>query len=228
MKITTKTKQKIVFVLLFAALGFLAMQVPVAKLAGSKASFTLFDAVGPIATAFLGSIAGVIAVFCMELANFVFHGAHVADIGTIIRFFPMLFAALYFGKKSKLNVIVPLLAIAVFIANPVGRSVWYYSLYWTIPVICYFFREKFLLARTLGATFSAHAVGGACWIWAFHLPAAVWIGLIPVVAVERLLFASGMAVSYLLLNNVVHVLLAKKHTQFSWMVNKNYIMRAWR
>jgi hypothetical protein len=226
MKMTTSfSKQKIAFGALFILLGFLALQVPVTTLAGSKAAFTLFDAFAPVTTAFVSSIPGVIAVFCMEFVNFLVRGAHVQDIGTIIRFFPILFAAFYFGKKSEWNVIIPLIAIAVWLANPVGREVWYYSLYWTIPVICYFFRDKFILARTLGATFTAHAVGGAAWVWAFHLPASVWNGLIPVVALERLVLATGMAVSYLFLNNLVYFFVAKKHTQFSWMINMRYVYK---
>lgn len=228
MNISSTTKQKIVFALIFAILGFIALQVPVAKLAGSKATFTLFDAVAPIATAFVGTIPGVLAVLAMELANFVVHGAKVLDIGTVIRFFPMLFAAAYFAKKSKWNVVIPLVAIALWIANPVGRSVWYYSLYWTIPVMCYFVREKYLFARTLGATFTAHAVGGAAWIWAFHLPASVWIGLIPVVAIERMVFATGMAATYLVVNTALYLALAKKHTQYSWMVNTRYVAKSLR
>lgn len=228
MKMTTITKQKIVFGLLFVVLGFLALQVPVAKLTGSKATFTLFDAFAPIATSFIGTIPGVVAVLAMELANFLFKGAHVQDVGTIIRFFPILFAAFYFGKKSVWNIVIPVAAMAVWWSQPIGREVWYYTLYWTIPVICYFLRDKFLLARTLGTTFTAHAVGGAAWILAFHLPASVWNALIPVVALERLVFAAGMAVSYLLLNNLVYVLAAKKHTQLSWMVNTRYVLKGLR
>jgi hypothetical protein len=199
-------KKKIVFVVIFAVLGFLALQVPLVQVVGSKAKFTLFDSFAPIAGAFLGSIPGMIAVLLMQLGNFFVHGAEVVDAGTIIRFFPALFAAMYFARKTKFNLAIPLLAILAFNIHPIGRSVWYYSLFWLIPVACYFWQEKFLLARSLGATFTAHAVGGAAWIWAFSLPKAVWISLIPVVAVERIIFALGMAVTYVLVNNILAVL----------------------
>ena len=64
--------------------------------------------------------------------------------------------------------------------------------------------------RGLGATFTAHAVGGAAWIWAFNLKAAVWQGLIPVVISERLLFATGIAVSFVVVKYTLSYL-ASKH-----------------
>lgn len=195
--------QKLLFFVLFVVLGLASLQVPLVHLAGSKAQFTLFDSFGPIATGFMDTIPGVAAVLLMQVINFLVHGSRVLDLGTIIRFVPMLFAAWYFGQRTKLNWIVPILAIISFNLNPVGRSVWFYSLFWLIPIICYFWQDRFLLARSLGATFTAHAVGGAIWIWAFHLPKAVWIGLIPVVIVERLIFALAMAGLYLAVKTII-------------------------
>jgi hypothetical protein len=218
-------KKKVWFVLVFAVLGFVALQVSLTHLAGSKVNFTLFDAFAPIAGSFLGSIPGVIAVLLMQIFNFVVHGSHVVDSGTIIRLLPALFATLYFARKSKLNYIIPILAIIAFNLNPAGRSVWYFSLYWLIPVAAYFVREKSLVAKALGATFSAHAVGGAIWIYAFHLSKAVWIGLIPVVAMERLLFAAGIAASYLVMNNVLAFLMKKQIIKYNLPINRKYVWK---
>ena len=217
------TKRTILFIAIFAVVGFGALQIPVTQLVGSGAKFTVFDAFAPLTGAFIGSVPGIIAVLLMNSANFLFHGAQVQDVGTFIRFFPVLFAVLYFAKKSRLNLIVPLLAIAVFLANPIGRSVWYFSLFWTIPIIAYFFRDRFLLARALGATFSAHAVGGASWIWAFALPAAAWNSLIPIVIAERLLFALGIAASYILLNNLLFALERKQILKLGFHIDQKYL-----
>lgn len=217
------TKRDILFILIFAVLGFIALQVPVTQLVGSKAKFTLFDAFGPIAAGFIGVVPGVIAVFLMQFVNFLVHGAQVVDAGTVIRFFPMLFAAWYFGRKTRFDWIVPTLAIIAWNVNPIGRSVWYFSLYWLIPIVMYFFRERFLLARALGSTFSAHAVGGALWIWVFALPKAVWVGLIPVVALERALFAIGIALMYVVFNNALAFLVKKKVVQWEFLVNPRYV-----
>lgn len=218
------TKRNVLFVAMFALVGFIALQIPVAQLEGSRVTFTAYDAFAPIAGAFIGSIPGVITVFLMQFANFLAHGAHIEDTGTIIRFFPMLFAALYFAKKGTFNLLIPAIAIVAFVIHPIGRTVWYFALFWTIPMLAYFVRDRFLLARALGATFTAHAVGGALWIWAFSLPAPVWIALIPVVAAERMLFALGIAGSFLLVNNLL-CLAEKKHIlSIGFRIHEKYLM----
>lgn len=218
------TKRNFLFIVIFALAGFIALQIPVAQLAGSKVKFTLFDAFAPIAGAFIGSIPGLIAVFFMQFFNFLLHGARIQDAGTIIRFFPMLFATLYFAKKGTFNLVVPALAIAVFVAHPIGRTVWYYALFWTIPMAAYFLRDRSLFMRALGATFTAHAVGGALWIWAFSLPAPVWNSLIPVVAMERLLFALGISCSFALINNLLYLLKKKRILNLGFHIDNKYLL----
>jgi len=218
------TKKNLLFIAIFAIFGFIALQIPVTQVMGSKVKFTVYDAFAPVAGSFIGSIPGVIAVFLMQLFNFLVHGARIEDAGTIIRFFPALFAVLYFSKKGKINLIVPALAIAAFIAHPIGRMVWYFPLFWLIPIAAYFFRDRFLLARALGATFTAHAVGGALWIWVFALPAQVWNSLIPVVIAERLLFALGISGSFILVNNLLGLLEKKRLLNLGFCVNQRYLI----
>lgn len=194
------------------------------KLAGSKVKFTIYDAFAPVAGSFIGTMPGLIAVFFMQFFNFLVHGAQIDDVGTIIRFFPMLFAVLYFSKKGKINLIVPALASAAFIAHPIGRTVWYFTLFWTIPIIAYFLQDRFLLARALGATFTAHAVGGALWIWVFALPAQVWNSLIPVVIAERLLFALGISGSFILVNNFLGLLVNKHFLNLGFYIDQKYLV----
>lgn len=218
------TKKNLLFIAIFAIVGFIALQIPVAQLEGSRVKFTIYDAFAPIAGSFIGSIPGVIAVFLMQFFNFLVHGAHIEDTGTIIRFFPMLFAVLYFAKKGKLNLIIPAVAIVAFVAHPIGRDVWYFSLFWTIPIIAYFLRDRFLFARALGSTFTAHAVGGALWIWTFSLPASVWNSLIPVVAAERLLFAIGITGSFVLVNNLLCLLEKKQLLHLGFRIDRKYLV----
>ncbi|MDP2630031.1 MAG: hypothetical protein Q8P56_01345 [Candidatus Uhrbacteria bacterium] len=196
-------KQKIIFIALFATLGYLALQIPLTRLAGSKAAFTLYDCIAPLAGAFIGSIPGIVAVLSIQLVNLLVHGVQNADMGSVIRLFPMLFAIAYFAKRNIFNILIPALAIVVFLAHPIGRTVWYFSLFWLLPIVAYFLRDRFLLARALGATFTAHAVGGALWIWTFALPAPAWTALIPLVIKERLLFTLGIAGSFIVLNSLV-------------------------
>lgn len=194
--------KKILFIILFIALGIGAMQVPFTQLMGANVKFSLFDFYGPIAGAFLGSIPGMLTVLGMQLTNWAVQGFHT-DMGTVIRLFPMLFAVLYFSKKSKYTLLVPAIAMIAFWAHPEGRQAWYYALYWVIPMIAYFFYDKFLLARALGTTFTAHAVGGALWVWAFNMKAAIWITLIPVVWKERMMMAIGICITYVAFNYIL-------------------------
>ena len=192
---------KLIFALIFVVVGFIFLQIPVNQLAGSKVSFTLFDLFAPITGALLGPVLGIVSVFAITVVNFFYTGGEFST-GAIIRLFPILFAVYYFAKKDRSNIAIPALAILVFWAHPVGREVWYYALFWLIPIAAYF-RRDILFVRALGSTFTAHAVGGALWIWFIGLPAGVWISLIPVVAVERLLFAAGIGLSYVLATNLI-------------------------
>ena len=220
------TKKNILFVVIFAVLGFIALQIPITQLVGSKAKFMVYDAFAPMTGAFIGSLPGVVAVFLMQFVNFLAHGAVIEDAGTIIRFLPMLFAVLYFAKKGKFNLIIPMIAIFAFVAHPVGRTVWYFSLFWTIPIIAYFLRDRFLLARSLGATFTAHAIGSTLWIWVFALPAPVWISLLPIVVLERSLFALGICVSFVLINNLLAFLQKKHILNLNFNIESKYLLGA--
>jgi hypothetical protein len=212
---------------IFVALGFVALQLPINNLAGSGARFTLFDLFAPTSAAFLGTPLGLLAVLLMQIVNLAFHGFANMDKGVIIRLFPILFGALFFSRVVKKNsnwlLLIPLLSIVSFNLNPVGRSVWYFSMYWTIPFLVYPFVKKSLVARSLSSTFVAHSVGGAIWIWAFHLPAVVWQGLVPVVAFERGIMTLGICASYILLNNVVAIA-SRRSRLLSLCLDKKYLL----
>lgn len=212
-----KIREKAVFLILFSVIGFIALQIPFTKLMGSDVSFNLFDFFGPIAGAFLGPWLGIVSVLTVEIVNYTVKQTPLTT-GAIIRLFPMLFAVWYFGVMSgkgswggrgRWILIVPLFAIVAFVVHPIGRTVWYYSLFWLIPIIAYF-KKDMLLVRSLGSTFTAHAVGGTAWIWALNLPAAFWNNLIPIVIQERLVMALGIAGSYLLMRQMLSFLASKK------------------
>lgn len=207
-------------------LGFISMQIPFSQLVGAKGlRFSMFDFYGPIAGAFLGSLPGLLTVAAMQISNWAYHG-FATDIGTLIRFLPMLAAVLYFAKKTAWTLCIPAVAMLAFWAHPEGRAAWYYALYWIIPCIAYFFHKRFLFARALGAAFMAHSVGGALWIWAFNMKAAVWIGLIPVVWKERMLMALGISISYILINYLLSVIEKKTGARLSFIsINPKYAVK---
>ena len=200
-------KSKVLFVLLFAAIALAAQQINFSALVGAQNQFfTVFQLFGPIAGAFLGPIVGVGAVLISELGNAVVFGK-AWGVLDVLRLTPMLFAAYYFGTHGKkafrnLSVAVPIIAMALFMLHPVGRQAWFFSLYWTIPIIAKFFPNN-LLMKSFGATFTAHAVGGAIWVWTVPMTAQQWVALIPVVAYERTVFALGIAVSFVAMTTVL-------------------------
>lgn len=210
----SKNQKKLFFLALFTFVGFIALQIPFNKLAGSNVSFTLFDFFAPIAGAFLGPVFGIISVLTVMVGNNLINQTPWTT-STIIRLFPTLFAVYYFAKINKKTsgnpyiLVVPFIAIFAFLAHQYGREVAPYTLFWIIPFIAYRFRSN-LFMRGLGATFTAHAVGGALWIWAFNLKAVVWQGLIPLVIAERLLFATGIAASFIIVKFTLSYLASKK------------------
>ena len=201
-------KKYVFFAGLFILAVILSRKVNLASLVGVESQFfTLFQLFGPIAGGVLGSFLGPVIVLlgmASELGLKILATGEGFELVSFLRFLPMVFAAYYFGvKRKELSVIIPIIAIIAFVAHPVGRQVWFFSLFWTIPIIAVFFKNK-LFFRSLGATFSAHSVGGAVWIWTFSMPPEAWIALIPVVIIERFLFTVGIATSYIFANTLMH------------------------
>lgn len=180
--------------MLFFVTGLIALQVPFSRLLGANVRFTLFDFFAPTAGVFLGTAAGILVVLLAQLVNLLLHGG-VSDIGAFVRLIPTLFAVWYFAKKRRSNLFIAAAAIVAFNLHPIGRSAWQYSLFWLIPIAAHVYRDN-LFIRSLGATFTAHAVGGALWVWMFGLSKEMWLTLIPQVALERSAMAGGIALSY--------------------------------
>lgn len=208
-------KKKLIFISLFTIVGFITLQIPFNKVIGSNVSFTLFDFFGPMAGAFLGPVLGIGSVFAVEIVN-LFIKQTPLTTGSVIRLFPTLFAVYYFaviakkGSQGKWILAVPILCILIFIVHPIGRQVAYYPLiFWWIPIAAYFKRNNLFL-KSLGATFTAHAVGSTAFLWALNLPVQVWQNLPPIVASERLLFATGIAASYIAVKYTLSFLASKK------------------
>lgn len=206
------TKKRILFIALFTVIAFFAAQINFSSIVGAeKQYFTFFQFLGPTAGAFLGPLFGAASVLFAELLNFVLLGKEI-EIINLLRLTPMLFAAFYFGafrrrkqpvfNSSLFIAIVPVLCMLAFWAHPVGALAWAYPLYWLIPAVSLLFRKR-LFMRSLGATFTAHAIGSTLWLYTVPMPPEAWLALIPIVAYERLAFAAGISVGYIALNAVL-------------------------
>lgn len=107
---------------------------------------------------------------------------------------PGLLAALAWARPHWiLHIVLPIICMGLFIAHPVGFQAALYSSYWLIPMALYIAGRKHVLAQAFSSTFIAHAVGSVIWIYSIEMTSAQWLGLIPVVAVERCAFALGAA-----------------------------------
>jgi len=196
------SKRKLMFLGAFAVFAAIAEQVNFAPIIGSDASyFTLFQFFGPIVASFLGLGLGLVALAASQVVNMVVLGKAITLV-SVLRLSTMLFAAYYFAridfkKLDAVGIGVPLACMALFVATPAGAGAWYYSLYWLIPVAVRVFGwSKNLLARSLGATFTAHAIGSVLFAYSLPYTAAQWTALVPITAFERLMFAAGIAASY--------------------------------
>lgn len=217
-------KKQLLFLIIFIILGLILLSIPFTNIVGSNQKFSLFDFFAPTTGMFLGSIWGALSVVFVKIISFLFSGQNL-ETATIIRFFPLALGALYFGarKYQKLVAIVPLICMIMFIIHPQGRGAWFYSLYWLIPVATIFIKRS-LIFNSLGATFTAHAVGSVAFLYAFNLPTETWIALIPIVFLERMLFTGGIAVSYLVMNSLLNWLANRlKLPVLNKLVNPNYI-----
>ena len=138
------TKKGLLFLLIFSILVFVGDRINFSKLVGADNQFfTLFQFFGPVAGAFLGPVVGVISVLIAEVSSYLMLGKAFTLI-SMLRLLPMLFGAWYFGtRRDKISFFIPVAAIILFIAHPVGRQVWYFSLFWTIPLILKIAPEKY-------------------------------------------------------------------------------------
>jgi hypothetical protein len=205
------------------------MRINFSALVGSNSQyFTFFQFFGPIAASFLGPTIGIASILFAELIDFVVSGK-AFDPLNILRLAPMLFATFYFAKFAKkqgvkdFSIIICLICIAVFVLNPVGMQAWYYSLFWTIPILAKLF-SKNLFLRSLGATFTAHAIGGAIWVWTVPMTAQQYFFLIPITTVERIMFAFGITISFFAFNNLLSLIEARTKTK-TVFVEKEYLLK---
>lgn len=104
-------------------------------------------------------------------------------------------------ERHFVRVGIPLACMILFFVHPVGHQASAYSLYWLLPILIGFLPKPASFFKALASTFTAHAVGSVMHLYMINsMSSAAWLGLIPVVACERLLLAMGMWTSYIALS----------------------------
>lgn len=198
--------------LLFPVLIKLSGFAKVSFILGSQvAFFTACAVITPLSGAFAG-LAGSFGVFAVGIM------LRLILMGTMPLHFlayhiPGLFASFYWASSSRFIRLAPaILCMLLFITHPVGGQAALYGLFWLIPVALTLFAQETLFTRALGSTFTAHAVGSVIWLYTVPMSADQWLMLIPVVIMERLLFAAGMVAGYKVIEWVLMNLKTLRYT----------------
>ncbi|TET06430.1 hypothetical protein E3J79_01970 [Candidatus Dependentiae bacterium] len=187
--------KKIVQTVLFYGGLKLAALLKLSYLVGSHTIFfSATNLMYPLGGCFLGlsgSFLWFVLSFCIRLLS----GAPI--FLHLVHGVPGFCAALYMGSSHILiRLVLPIVCMVFFVLHPIGFQVAPYSFYWLIPVVLYFLKRKSFFLEALGATFIAHAVGSVFWLYLVPMPTVYWWALMPVVAVERLFFATGVVLVY--------------------------------
>ena len=180
-------------------LGLLAKLATVFKVSFVVGSQMALFSVANCITPLVGTFCGATAAGALFLAHLLWHLLmyKTVSLGILAFHVPGLCASLYLAKRSSaIRFFLPALCMALFIAHPIGGQAFVYSFFWFIPMVLYFFPQRLFFWQALGSTFVAHAVGSVIWLYTVPMTASVWLGLMPVVAAERLLFAVGMVIMY--------------------------------
>ena len=180
----------------YAAIFKLSGLIKVSFLLGSQMVwFSGVNSILPLAGAF-GGLFGASLVFLMrQLIHLLFF--KTLSLSFLALCIPGFCASLYWATNSAfIRLLLPLACMGLFVAHPVGSQAFFYSLYWLIPVVLYFVPQRSLFLTALGSTFVAHAVGSVIWCYTVPMTAAMWLALMPIVALERTLFALGMVVAH--------------------------------
>ncbi len=190
------------FTVLFTSLIKFSSLFKVSFVVGSAAAFfSATPLLQPLAGVW-GGILGSGMVFCASAALRMFIGGWSPFI-LLAYHVPGLFASLALASRHwALHLVVPSLCMLLFIAHPVGMGAFPYAFYWFIPMILYTVRKEIFFLHALSSTFIAHGVGSVVWIWARPMTSGAWLALIPVVFVERFIFALGMTLIYVMVTSV--------------------------
>lgn len=171
-------------------------------LGSKRLFFSAINITGPL----LGHCAGIGSFFLKSFTRIFFIKSNDLTIvysfgkdffNPLVYHIPLIIASKYWFSSNKfIRLAVPMLCMALFIAHPIGREAFVYSWYWAIPLLVHFLPRQIPFFEALGTTFVAHAVGSVLQLYYMPMAAEYWWGLMPVVIVERVLFASGITLVY--------------------------------
>jgi hypothetical protein len=221
---------KVMFAVLFAALFIVLTKTKMFPILGTEFNFSVGVMFGPALGGLLGMPLGVATIILSQVVGTAIGLYTIDSTLSLLVFFPILLGAVYFARSfrgDKRMVAIPLAMMAAFLLHPIGREVWFYSLFWLIPVAVIHFKDridsalKHPVARTysysLGTAFVDHSVGSVVYLWFLGIPAEFWIAAMPITLFERLLIALGITFSFhavkAAMNALQDVAMAVAHAQ---------------
>jgi hypothetical protein len=191
--------------LLLASFNHFFMLGKVSFIVGSKAAFfSLTQCITPLMGRYGGTQTSIIYFLIRTLLKALVTGP--LSLIVLLYHIPSLFQCLYwaliapkssqpagFFAKIALSVLC-MSCIGLFVTHTVGSQAYIYSFFWIFPAVMPFIVTQNLFLHALASTFVAHAVGSVIWLYTAPMTPEVWLSLIPIVVIERLLFALGIVI----------------------------------
>ena len=168
-------------------------RIPVSSIIGSKAFFSLGHCLSPLVGFYTSPGYSIVWISARMLLSWLLGAAITFQI-------PQIGGALYLSSKHWSKALLPIICMVLFWAYPLGDACWYYPLYWFIPIILV--QASSLFLQCLGATFTMHAIGSTIWLYTHATDVIYWQSLMPLVGLERLVFALIMLVGYYALESI--------------------------
>ncbi len=200
---------KIMFSVLFAALFIVLTKTKMFPILGTEFNFSFGVMFGPALGGLLGVNLGIATILLSQAIGTAIGLYTIKDTLSLLVFFPILLGSVYFARSFKGDrrmIAIPAACMVLFLLHPIGRQVWFYSLFWIIPMAVIRFKERIdavvrhPVARTysysLGTAFVDHSVGSVVYLWFMSIPAQFWIAAMPLTIMERLLIALGITFSF--------------------------------
>lgn len=182
--------------LLSLSLMIIARWVKLSFIVGSKGVlFSAAQMVTPLTGFYGGWRMSGLAFVIHVLMHCVIKSAIIPTV--LVYHIPSFCASLFLSTPFRLRIIMPLGCIILFLLHPVGWLSSWYALFWLLPVLVSLLPNLPFFMQALGATFTAHAAGTLVYLYLGNITSCEqFYMLVPLVFVERLLFALGMTLVY--------------------------------
>lgn len=165
-------------------------------------AFSLRTMLTPLVGAF-GGMMGIGMLCASSVAHALFFKKALTLSFLAYSGIPTLLASLYWATESRaIRAVIPAVCLLLFVAHPQGMLAAPYALFWLIPIVIAYQSNHSIFLISLGSTFTAHAAGSVLWLYSTGMQASYWYSLLPLVPAERLLLATGMAISHMLFSSL--------------------------